>query len=256
MRAGFSEFSFAYALTEGLVTYQRPPYPIVPPYFPTLYEENRVGYDVVLSQPCCLLFLQFKLCEGMVRETAKEIAVDSLPLATPFLRMKLMPSKRSPQHRLLLELERKDERVFYAAPRLYKYSDFSRCYRDRRIVQNSAFIMPSDIGYLPDDNEHHVSFEKSADIGWLLSEPVEVDRILAGDGLIERIMEDLKDERSARERGHIAVERMLTVLAEHEIREDGTTDEDDDMPFRRLAFLARQHFDASLVPIYRHSGEG
>ena len=251
MRADFSEFSFAYGLTEELVVDQWPSYPLYLPYFPTLREEYRVGFDVMLSQPCCLLFLQFKLCEGMLRETAKEIANERLPLVTPFLRMKLMPSKISPQHQLLLELEQTDERVFYAAPRFFKYSDFSRCYRDRCVVQNSAFIMPSSIGCLPDDDEHYVSFERSANRGWLLSEPVEI-KVLSGDRLIDMIKEDLKDERPMRERVRIVVERILAVLAERGIHEEGTAYEDDEMLFRRLSFLARRYFDASFVPIHRH----
>ena len=125
MDAGFSEFSFGYALTEGLTESLRSRgySPASPPRFPSLREEGASGYDLELDLPGSSLFLQFKLCKGMVRGSAieaKEVADGGLGLETPFLRMMLMPAKRSRQHRLLLELEKKGERVFYAAPRFYR----------------------------------------------------------------------------------------------------------------------------------------
>ena len=276
MRAEFSEFSFGYAVTEELVAYRRSYDRISPPRFPTLRDERRLGYDVKLRLSCCLLYLQFKLCDVMVRNTAKEIADTNLPLTTPFLRMKLMPGKRSPQHQLLLDLERQGERVFYVAPRFYDKYDFCRHYQKRGIVRHSAFIMPSGIGSLPDDKPHHVSFDRFANSGWLLSEPTDVTGILSGDALKDRIQDDLKEERSAHDRGLTALQRMRRVLAERGDRERYAIRQSDDASFwpdedydrilnqaegdgmllRHLDFLARRDFGAFLVPIYDYKIEG
>ena len=249
---------------------------ISPPQFPTLRQEKYSGYDVKIPLPSAWLYLQFKLCEVLVRKTAKEIKDKHLPLTTPFLRMKLMPEKRSPQHQLLLDLEQQGEKVFYAAPRFHNDRDFRLHYQKRHIIRNSAFIMPSDIGILPDPNEHYVSFDRFAGSGWLLSEPVEVERILTGDGLIERILEDLDDEAPIRDRLINTFRRMRAALSRLRSREQDRISEEDDLPFadyedsgntvflsedddllfRRLAFLARRDFDACLVPIYWHTLEG
>lgn len=201
----------------------------------------------------------------------------NLPLTTPFLRMNLMPAKRSPQHRLLLGLERQGERVFYTAPRFYNDNDFCCYYQKQRIVRHSAFIMPSGIGDLPDDdNPHHVSFDRSANSGWLLSEPTAVTGILSGDALMDRIQDDFKEERSAHDRGLTALQRMRSALAERGDRErdairqsDDTSfwadedydrilsqTDDDGMLLRHLDFLARRDFGAFLVPIYDYKKEG
>ena len=193
-----------------------------------------------------------------------------------------MPEKRSPQHQLLLNLEQQGEKVFYAAPRFYNDKDFCLHYQQRHIVHNSAFIMPSAIGALPDRNEHYVSFDRFANFGWLLSEPVEVERILGGDELIKRMLEDLVVETPIRDRLINTFRRMRDALAAVRTREEirifeyrdtqETSQVDRDIRFsvyedydttvlrtediaslfRRLEFLAHRDFHASVIPIYRH----
>ncbi len=250
MRAGFSEFSFAYTLTEALVDFRWGARRIVPPpYFPTLPEERHVGYDVRLGPPGDYCFIQFKLCDGMVRHTAKEIAVADLELELPFLRMKLMPSGRSPQHERLVALEEGGERVFYAAPRFYEYDDFVEFYRQNRILENSVFVSPRDIGLLPDAKPHYVSFNSNADFGWVLSEPFKLERILDGSGLIESIeTADLAQRPYARMRR--ALSSMLTALSETAVEEEGLADTPDELLFRRCAAIACNYFNAFMFPIY------
>ena len=265
MRATFSEFSFGYAVTEELATHHRRSKRRMPPQFPTLRQEKSMGYDVKVSLPSGWLFLQFKLCEALVRKTAKEIAKNHLPLKVPFLRMNLMPAKRSRQHRLLLNLEQKGENVFYAAPRFYKDKEFCLYYQQRHILRNSAFIRPSAIGPLPDCNSHHVSFDRFADFGWFLSEPAEVRQILNGEALVERVMENVDYGASVRDRLVETLGRMRTALAEGHVRSWPRPYEDDEyregltedvrLLFLRLEFLALRDFDAFLTPIYRNTIE-
>ena len=143
MRPEFSEFSFGYALTEALVNGQQH---IVRPTFPTQRQERRLGYDLRLDRPGKPIFLQFKLCHGMTRRSARECAYHDLPLDFPFLRMPLMPSRLSPQHGRLLKLDSRGEAVFYAAPRFFRDNDFATYYGNRDILSHSAFIRPRAIG--------------------------------------------------------------------------------------------------------------
>lgn len=192
MRPKFSEFSYGYALTEALVNGQQH---LVRPTFPSLRKEGDTGYDLRLDRPGHPLFLQFKLCNGITRDIAKEISDYKLSLKLPFLRMKLMPEKRSQQHHLLLDLENKDEAVFYAAPRFFCDNVFASHYRNQRILSKSAFVAPSAIGPLPDNGEHHVSFEPEALHGWLLSEPRDVRPIFDGNGLNAAIEQCLSEDK-------------------------------------------------------------
>lgn len=192
MRPEFSEFSFGYALTEALVNGQQH---VVRPTFPTQRQERHDGYDLRFDRPGGPIFLQFKLCHGMTRRTAREYADFGLPLNFPFLRMPLMASRLSPQHSLLLDLENRGEAVFYTAPRFFHDDDFANYYGNRVILSNSAFILPSTIGDLPDDGDHHVSFDCHARHGWFLSEPTALKPILNGNDFQENIHELLRDER-------------------------------------------------------------
>ena len=202
MRPDFSEFSYGFALTEALVGGRQH---LVRPTFPTQRQERREGYDVRLDYPGYPLLLQFKLCHGMKRRSAREYKDFGLPLAVPFLRMPLMPDRLSPQHAVLLEQEHCGHAVFYAAPRFFRDHEFATHYRNQAIPSNSAFISPRAIGTLPSHLDHHVAFDRRAHHGWLLSEPTPIRPILDGDGLRENMHARLRDERPMSARVHRAI---------------------------------------------------
>ena len=248
MRPGFSEFSFAYALTEQLNTGSANP-----PRFLSQYMENQLGPDIILNLRGFLLFLQFKLCEGMVRDTAGEIANHRLPLTLPFLRMRLMPARLSPQHERLLALDQMlDPRigvVLYAAPRFYEYVDFSRNYRNRHTLSNSAFIKPRHIGSLPNNHGHHVSFNMSANHGWLLSEPRAIEKILSGSDLLEMMRNDQEERTTLLECGRHAFDCMRASLLESDTVSDDFIGEIEGNPIPQVRALASQYFDALLLEV-------
>ena len=90
------------------------------PYFPNLYDEGRLGYQVRIDFPGCPLFLQYKLPERMIRDTADEISNRSLAgIVTPFFRMYLMKRSVSRQHELLVDLEHDHpDSGYYATPEM------------------------------------------------------------------------------------------------------------------------------------------
>ena len=123
MKPCFSEFSYGYAVTEDIVRSEGPLR--AAPSFPSLRREGtQGGFDVRLDLPGLPLFLQFKLSDCMVRDTAQEAGENIL--RAPFYRMHLRPRNRSRQHQLLLDLEATGNAVYYIAPAFHREEEFNR----------------------------------------------------------------------------------------------------------------------------------
>ena len=168
MKPLFSEFSYGYAVTEDIVRSNNPLK--AAPIFPSLRSEGtQGGFDVKLDLPGSPLFLQFKLSDCMVRNTAYESRQGLF--ASEFYRMPLRPRGRSQQHKLLLKLEATGKAVYYVAPAFYQDQEFNRAYTNRSILKQSVMISPAAIGPLPDDGNHHIAFERAqVPFGYLLSQ--------------------------------------------------------------------------------------
>ncbi|MEN6487902.1 MAG: hypothetical protein ABFD66_03310, partial [Smithella sp.] len=112
MRPDISEFSYGYALTEELIHWHGTELTAAP-FFPSLYQEGQEGggYDLMLERPGMLLFLQFKLSDCMVRNTAREVK-DGI-FSAPCYRMHIRPARHSQQHEMLLKLENDGNEVYY-----------------------------------------------------------------------------------------------------------------------------------------------
>jgi hypothetical protein len=175
MKLNYSEFSFGYAFTENLIRSSASS-PNTAPVFPNLVQEALLGYDVKVDLPGLPIFFQFKLPELMVRETAREISEMNLNgLSVPFFRMPLMRRDKSDQHAHLIQLENSfPHTVFYASPRLKSIAEFNSAYIGAKVHLQSALFSPNDIGPLPDDQSHFVSYTKSSSIAWRCSEPKKV----------------------------------------------------------------------------------
>lgn len=175
MKLGYSEFSFGYAFTENLIrgSAERP---TGAPRFPNLIEEGRLGFDVKISLPACPLFFQYKLPDLMTRNSAMEVSQFALRgLFAPFFRMPLMQPNISDQHELLIEWEEKfPNSVFYATPEMQGRGPFNTAYNAAQVHLQSALFSPMEIGTLPDDFPHSVSYRAGFDFGWFCSEPKKV----------------------------------------------------------------------------------
>lgn len=157
MKPDISEFSYGYALTDELINWHGTTLTAAP-VFPSLYQEGQAGggYDVMLQRPGLPLFLQFKLSHCMVRGTAQEVKEGIFQ--PPFYRMHLRPARHSDQHEMLLDLENAGNEVYYSAPAFHTSDEFNEAYLLHRVKDRSLWIRPSQIGPLPDNDEHHVAF--------------------------------------------------------------------------------------------------
>lgn len=188
MKPDISEFSYGFALTSELVS-RFGWKAIGAPVFPSLIEEGKVGYDVKI--PGLPLFLQFKLCDEMIKGTASQANL----LGVPHLRMHLRPRRHSDQHDLLLALERKGNAVYYACPEFVRAADLNDAYSSSTVASHSAFWSPLAVGPLPDEKDHHIAFKPGAATGYFCSDPVQVGRTNA-EQLIGRMFEGLRAERA------------------------------------------------------------
>lgn len=175
MKLGFTEFSYGYAFTENLIRSSATG-PASAPVFPNLVQEAQLGYDVKIDAPGAPIFFQFKLPELMVRNSAKELAMPGVTgLSVPFFRMPLMRRDLSSQHQHLINLEtRFPGRVLYASPILDSAAAFNRSYSRASVHRDSALFSPADIGPLPDNESHVVSYMVSSHVAWRCSEPRKV----------------------------------------------------------------------------------
>jgi hypothetical protein len=168
MRPDITEFSYGYALTSNLMDC----YSLQgegAPEFPNLYQEGTSkGFDVKL--PGVAVFLQFKLSQYMVRSWATAAP----KLGVPHFRFDLMSLKHSKQHTLLLNLEKAGNEVYYCAPGFHLPVELSVAFSNAQVPDRTAYFRPSDIGQLPDNKEHSISFTLGQNTAWFYSDPREI----------------------------------------------------------------------------------
>jgi len=154
----FSEFSFGYAVTEDLVRAAGAAGSgiTIAPVFPSLIEEGKRGFDMMLDRAGIPLFLQFKLAHLLQYKSAGEYKAGHF--VPPFYRMQLRCKGPQNQHSLLLQLERDGHEVYYVAPAFHLKKDLDDAYQKREVWNRSFHLRPTAIGDL-DSREHHVTFQ-------------------------------------------------------------------------------------------------
>jgi hypothetical protein len=251
----FSEFSYGYCLTEDLVVGQGTPLSAAP-VFPSLIEEGQPngGYDLKLNKPGTPLFLQFKLVHQMVRGTANEARKGHFK--EPFYRMHLRSSGISDQHQSLLFLEQAGNDVFYAAPSFHTLAELDLAYAQHTVWNRTFRVRPSQIGPLPNDKQHHVTFQSATGNWRFYSEESsrsghgESTEVISS-GLQARIME--RGERNLRQQVEELDQDLIEIVNERNQhrpereRIDVKRLMEDLNPVRRVAYIARQFFDCQLL---------
>jgi hypothetical protein len=258
MKPDLSEFSYGYAVTEELIQGILPPITAAP-FFPSLNEEGRIGgFDVGLMPGGIPLFLQFKVSDFMVRNSAREVR--SGMLRTPFYRMHLRRADKSDQHHLLLDLEAAGNEVYYVAPAFHSPTELNENYMDRRVVEKSIFVPPSFIGPLPDDDEHHVAFRLPGQ-RWFLSEPLLIEEKLDAKHFLNRVLKRIHMHKSMRLTSEFwasLADKMLYIVKDDLVKKATSSKLDfsrfqrDMPPAKQVAYLTRSYFDSELLIVRPH----
>ena len=226
------------------------------PVFSSLPAEGQPGggWDVLLKRPALLLYLQFKLSQYMKGGRAREVKAGLLQ--PPFLRVSLMPSRLSPQHELLLVLEKGGGVVRYAAPLFHREEDLNDAYTKGEMLERSVFLRPSRIGPLPDGEDHSVSFRDRKSMVFMSEPHLFEDRVDEEDLAIEvqrglrlrqnrRFEEDVLDIRS----------RLLTAVIErrpHLFSRDAEialSERDSRRAIADIGYLARTYVGAEAIVV-------
>ena len=214
MRPDISEFSYGFAITMEIAQGARSL--AAAPVFPSLRAEGQHGdgWDVKRDLPGVPLFLQFKLCEKMTRSTCREARDAGFNL--PCYRMRLLPARLSRQHEMLMDLQATGQQVYYCAPEFHRVEEFNDAFLRRAVCERSVCVRPSDIGPLPDDGDHHLSFEPRSPWATLFSEP----RPIEAKRKFEDVAAELKHRLNERARTHFSdeleslEERLAHVVGE------------------------------------------
>lgn len=263
MRAEISEFSYGYAVVHELNSRYRFN---APPHFPSLKEEGKVGggYDVKIDMPGAIIYLQFKVAEEMKKRSALEIKhhhLDKPPhgLVLPFYRMHLHRRDLSDQHQMLCDLNTLNPNVYYLAPRFFDMGDFTNYYHVSTILKNSITFAPKDIKPLPDDEHHHIAYPQSGGIGWLCSEPVEVEPKGSVVEIIDETLVSLMNSQvSLADTVRHELGYFIRVLDGYGVKPKWTQvmpsvpEEQYHWRMNRIEFIARTYF--GLFPIVIHQG--
>ena len=177
--AGFTEFSYGYALTDNLLRTHFQGLKRAP-IFPSLVAEGRSGggYDIEIPLHPVPLFLQFKV-PIVIRRRSKLIPPDYW---VPYYRFVLRTWEPN-QHQLLLDLEKKFPLVFYVAPLFDKVERLDEHFVNKQVHSYSTFIQPSRIGPL-DNSMHYVAFQSGASVYWRFSEPRPIEGAYKGDNFL------------------------------------------------------------------------
>jgi len=251
MKPDFSEFSYGYAVTEEFSNWQDLRLQTAPE-FPSLLDEGKKGkgYDVALKPngTGLPLFLQFK-CAQYIKYTWTTQESKLGLFRKPFYRFDLRPTKYSSQHPSLMDLEAQGNEVYYVAPVFHKTPELDHAYSQRQVINQSIFFRPKDIGSLPDNKTHCISFDETR-IAYRLSNPIKVASLEA-----EQVASRLRMQ--VRQRGDFALsEDSLSRLANSLIKITNGLRIDENEgesilihqlpPLRQIAYLSRTFLDCAF----------
>ncbi|WP_237881030.1 hypothetical protein [Pseudomonas sp. PGPR40] len=257
MKPEMSEFSYGFAFTNELIT-SPGGHVIAAPEFPSLQKEGKPGggYDVKIpfGSP---LFLQFKLSHYLERTNCKEYGL----MGGAYYRWHLHALRHSAQHDLLLELESRGNEIYYVVPAFHQTAELNAHYLSKQIVERSVRFRPSDIGVLPDDDEHYVVFN-SLPLAYRCSDdPSLIKAQLMGDLLgatqDRRVPRDL-NEAGIHQIGQTIVDALResrtrrSLVGHKSVNPDEVARAIDDQPtLRTLAFVSRTVLDSELLIVRR-----
>lgn len=253
MKPEMSEFSYGFAFTNELIT-SLGGHVIAAPEFPSLQKEGKPGggYDVKIpfGSP---LFLQFKLSHYLERTNCKEYGL----MGGAYYRWHLHALRHSVQHDLLLELESRGNEIYYVAPAFHQTAELNAHYLSKQIVERSVRFRPSDIGVLPDDDEHYVVFNSRPLAYRCSDDPPLIKAQLMGDLLSapqdQRVPCDL-NEAGIHQIGQTIVDALResrtrrSLVGHKSVNPDEVARAIDDQPtLRTLAFVSRTVLDSELL---------
>lgn len=174
--------------------------------------------------------------------------------STPCYRMYLRPAGVSNQHQMLLDLEMQGKEVYYCAPQFHRPAELNAAYLSGTVCIRTFWTRPSEIGALPDNSEHHFSFEQHGNRRARFSEYRENEPGLEFSDVARNLDRQLKSQGDSALRRE-NVDELLQVLrtivekrANAPLDDRGSTLDSPDMstPLQRVAHYASMFFGSEL----------
>lgn len=193
------------------------------------------------------LFLQFRASDYMKRRNAGESKLVGLP----YFRFVLYRRTQSNLHQLLTELEKKGNAVFYATPKIHEAVNLNSAFFDRKVVANSLFVSPCEIGELQDNESHRVVFSGRTTEVYLCPEQRRLDGAVHGEDFQQAIIDrtaDFEPRELNDEFFYDLASIMVSLISPNRRIFDELTRGRSEMPASVFAsYLARTLFDCELL---------
>jgi len=249
MKRKVSEFSYGFVLTHELVS----AYGYLPTDLPQPSRRKKKqkadNEDADGAPRGYPLFLQFKASEYMKRRNAGESKLVGLP----YFRFALHRKTQSNQHQLLIELEKKGSAVFYATPKIHEAVNLNSAFFDRQVVALSMFVSPSEIGELPDKENHRVVFSNRSDDVYFCSKPRRLEGVIHGAAFaesVQRTVSELEPQSLDAEFYHQLAGDMVSLVSPNRRIFDELSRGKVEMSAATFAnYLAKTLFDCELLII-------
>lgn len=248
MKRKVSEFSYGFILTHELVN----AYGYLPtdtPQSSRKRKKKETGGDADNTLRGHPLFLQFKASEYMKRRNAGESKLVGLP----YFRFALHRKTQSNQHQLLIELEKKGSAVFYATPKIHEAVNLNSAFFDHQVVALSMFVSPSEIGELPDNQNHRVVFSNRSGDVYFCSKPRRLEGVIHGAAFaesVERVVSELEPQSLDDEFYHQLAGDMVSLVSPNRRIFDELSRGKVEMSAATFAnYLAKTLFDCELLII-------
>lgn len=248
MKAEFSEFSYGFAVTSELDERLRDDL-IAAPVFPSLRQERDLGWDVNLRMAGISIFLQFKLADLLTRRTAAQWRY----YGAPYYRFQLHRALRSRQHNLLKRLAQTNRNVYYVAPRFTRVPEFDLCYRQSRVIQESACAPLAKLPWVSDSDQHCVTYRTGRDVRFSSPESEPLNEDASGENWLKNLVGTWETEHSILDRAYFEGVRAILLDVLRELQADldwqvnlslaGETNR----LLREITYLCRTFFGVEMV---------
>jgi hypothetical protein len=180
MKPEITDISYSAALTFELVT-QYGFLTLGAPTFPSLQQESI--FKTNMNTRSVLLFIQYKLSEQIVG-TASSLKDD---WGIPYYRFLIHPKNRNKRHELLLNLEKMNSLVYYAAPEFHTKSGLYESLMQKALLTNSTFWSPKAIGSLSQAERNTISYKRDLYYGILEPGKRKIEGAIKGEMLLSMI---------------------------------------------------------------------
>jgi len=158
---------------------------------------------------------------------------------------------------MLLALEATGAAVYYVAPYFHTPSELNDAYTKREVVQRSVFIRPSEVGSLPDKDEHHVAFKNGHPIHLCSDRPRIIRESMTNDAFMKELNAAFAQRgriEATQESARSWADRLENIVKDYRWYINWITEEkldalQDRDPISRFAYLARAFFGCNVVVV-------